>query len=242
MCWLHFPYCTNNAIHISHICWQMFLHYNILNELLCIYGFFLLTGANNTRHRYIDGLIGPYPEQKVLFEARSPINHVHRISCPLLLLHGDLDKVNEACTRSMISYLYRYPPPPPPLLLLLLLLQPYFTHFLLLSLARTHTFNVTCCVVSYRVVLLCDHWVELLTMQVVPPNQAQDMYAAVAARGLPAGLLIFHGEAHGWRKAETICSALHAELSFYVRVFGLQQQVAPQDLRELPLVNAEALP
>ena len=56
---------------------------------------------------------------------------------------------------------------------------------------------------------------------VVPPNQAETMAAAVAAKGLDVELIIFEGEGHGFRKAETIRDALDAELAFYARTFGI---------------------
>ncbi|GAB6855633.1 S9 family peptidase [Asaia astilbis] len=43
--------------------------------------------------RYLDRLIGPYPEQEALYLARSPLSHVAEITAPVLFLHGDLDKV-----------------------------------------------------------------------------------------------------------------------------------------------------
>ncbi len=42
--------------------------------------------------RYLDGLIGKYPEEKAKYQQRSPINSVDRLSCPILLLQGDEDK------------------------------------------------------------------------------------------------------------------------------------------------------
>ena len=38
--------------------------------------------------RYLDGLIGPLPEAQGLYESRAPINNVHRLSTPVLLLQG----------------------------------------------------------------------------------------------------------------------------------------------------------
>jgi dipeptidyl aminopeptidase/acylaminoacyl peptidase len=38
-------------------------------------------------------LVGPYPEAADHYEKRAPINHVEKISCPVLLLQGDEDKV-----------------------------------------------------------------------------------------------------------------------------------------------------
>ncbi|WP_340677236.1 S9 family peptidase [Paraglaciecola sp.] len=43
--------------------------------------------------RYLDQLIGPYPEMKSVYDQRSPINSVQNITSPLLLLQGLDDKV-----------------------------------------------------------------------------------------------------------------------------------------------------
>ncbi len=43
--------------------------------------------------RYLDGLIGPYPERQDLYVARSPIHAVDRLSCPLIFFQGDEDKI-----------------------------------------------------------------------------------------------------------------------------------------------------
>lgn len=111
--------------------------------------------------RYLDGMVGPYPAQRDLYLARSPIHHVDRLNCPLLLLQGADD-------------------------------------------------------------------------QVVPPNQAEMMAAAVRAKGLPVACLLFEGEGHGFRRAETIKRALEAELYFYGRVFGF----TPADpLEPIPIEN-----
>jgi dipeptidyl aminopeptidase/acylaminoacyl peptidase len=50
---------------------------------------------------------------------------------------------------------------------------------------------------------------------IVPPNQAEMMVNAIRAKGLPLGYFIFHGEQHGFRRAENIRRALDAELYFY---------------------------
>ena len=97
--------------------------------------------------RYLDSLVGPYPERKDLYEERSPINHTHLLSCPLLLLQG-------------------------------------------------------------------------LEDEIVPPNQAEMMFEAVKAKGLPTAYVPFEGEQHGFRRSENIERALEAELYFYSRVFG----------------------
>ncbi len=43
--------------------------------------------------RYLDRLVGPYPERKDLYYERSAINFVDQISCPLILFQGLEDKV-----------------------------------------------------------------------------------------------------------------------------------------------------
>jgi dipeptidyl aminopeptidase/acylaminoacyl peptidase len=43
--------------------------------------------------RYLDRLIGPYPECKDLYHDRSPLNFPDRISCPVLILQGAEDRV-----------------------------------------------------------------------------------------------------------------------------------------------------
>ncbi|NEP60962.1 MAG: S9 family peptidase [Symploca sp. SIO2G7] len=43
--------------------------------------------------RYLDSLVGPYPERKDLYQARSPINFTDQLSCPVIFLQGDEDKI-----------------------------------------------------------------------------------------------------------------------------------------------------
>ncbi len=70
----------------------------------------------------------------------------------------------------------------------------------------------------------------------VPPAQAQAMFDAVDAKGLPVALLMFAGEQHGFRQAATIKRALEAELYFYGRVFGFvpADRIEPVEIRNLP--------
>ncbi len=113
--------------------------------------------------RYLDGLIGPYPERRDLYLERSPIHATDQLSCPAIFLQGLDDKI-------------------------------------------------------------------------VPPNQANDMVAALDRKGLPVAHLEFEGEGHGFRRAENIIRALEAELYFYSRVFGF----APHGrLPEIPIRNLE---
>jgi dipeptidyl aminopeptidase/acylaminoacyl peptidase len=99
--------------------------------------------------RYLDGLIGPYPERRDIYVERSPINHTGSLSCPLLVLQG-------------------------------------------------------------------------LEDEIVPPNQAEAIVAAAAAKGLPHAYVAFEGEQHGFRQAANIIRSYELELWFYSRVFGFE--------------------
>ncbi len=43
--------------------------------------------------RYLDRLVGPYPEQRELYRARSPIHFAERLSCPVIFFQGLEDRV-----------------------------------------------------------------------------------------------------------------------------------------------------
>ena len=43
--------------------------------------------------RYLDSLVGPYPERRERYRERSPIHHTDRLSCPIILLQGLEDRV-----------------------------------------------------------------------------------------------------------------------------------------------------
>jgi len=105
--------------------------------------------------RYEHTLVGPYPEQAEVYRERSPINHVDRLSTPMLLLQGADDEV-------------------------------------------------------------------------VPPSQAEVMVEALARKGLPYAYLLFEGEGHGFRKADTIVAAIEAELSFYAQILGFERDDVPR--------------
>ncbi|MEM9138117.1 MAG: prolyl oligopeptidase family serine peptidase, partial [Cyanobacteria bacterium P01_F01_bin.42] len=53
----------------------------------------LATDTHKFESRYLDSLVGPYPERKDLYKARSPINFTDSLSCPVIFLQGDEDKI-----------------------------------------------------------------------------------------------------------------------------------------------------
>lgn len=43
--------------------------------------------------RYLDSLVGPYPEERDRYVERSPIHHLDQLACPVILFQGTDDKV-----------------------------------------------------------------------------------------------------------------------------------------------------
>lgn len=70
---------------------------NTFNAGVSLYGIgdleLLARDTHKFEARYLDTLIGPYPEQKARYQALSPINHVDRLQTPLLVFQGLEDKV-----------------------------------------------------------------------------------------------------------------------------------------------------
>lgn len=53
----------------------------------------LVDGTHKFETRYLDRLVAPYPEARQVYLDRSPIHHLDRLSCPMLILQGRLDRV-----------------------------------------------------------------------------------------------------------------------------------------------------
>jgi dipeptidyl aminopeptidase/acylaminoacyl peptidase len=53
----------------------------------------LATDTHKFESRYLDGLIGPYPEERELYYERSPIHFVERLRAPVILFQGLEDEV-----------------------------------------------------------------------------------------------------------------------------------------------------
>ena len=70
---------------------------------------------------------------------------------------------------------------------------------------------------------------------IVPPDQSSAIVAALESRGVPVAYLLFEGEQHGFRRAETIVAALEAELAFFGRVLGFNpaDNLPPIEIRGL---------
>jgi len=98
--------------------------------------------------RYLDGLVGPWPQAAERYRERSPIHHLDGFDTPMIVLQGSEDRI-------------------------------------------------------------------------VPPNQSRMIVAALEQRGVPVEYLEFEGEAHGFRRSDTLIRALEAELAFYRRTFEL---------------------
>ena len=43
--------------------------------------------------RYLDQLIGAYPEEREIYKGRSPIHSAHKITCPVVFFQGLEDKI-----------------------------------------------------------------------------------------------------------------------------------------------------
>lgn len=74
--------------------------------------------------------------------------------------------------------------------------------------------------------------VPLLILQgsedrVVPPSQAEAIRDALVAHGVPHAYVLYEGEGHGFRRAETVVDSLQRELAFLGAVFGFDTPDVP---------------
>ena len=53
----------------------------------------LATDTHKFESRYLDRLVGKYPEAKEIYQARSPIHYTEQLSCPVIFFQGLEDKV-----------------------------------------------------------------------------------------------------------------------------------------------------
>ncbi|MDH6677352.1 dipeptidyl aminopeptidase/acylaminoacyl peptidase [Rhodococcus sp. LBL1] len=67
-----------------------------------------------------------------------------------------------------------------------------------------------------------------LSDPIVPPSQAERFRAALVQKRIPHAYLAYQGEAHGFRRVETIVNAREAELSFYGQVLGFETPGVPR--------------
>ncbi|ABG03579.1 peptidase S9, prolyl oligopeptidase active site region [Rubrobacter xylanophilus DSM 9941] len=119
--------------------------------------------AHKFESRYLEGLVGPYPERADLYRERSPLHNAHRILAPAILFQGLEDRV-------------------------------------------------------------------------VPPEQSRLLYERLRERGVPAALVGFEGEGHGFRREQTLRRAREALLYFCSRVlrFPLPEPAGPVEIANLP--------
>ena len=63
----------------------------------CRYAVSDLTAMASDTHRfearYLDGLVGAWPQERAVYEQRSPLHHAGRIRCPVIFFQGLKDKV-----------------------------------------------------------------------------------------------------------------------------------------------------
>lgn len=62
----------------------------------------LATDTHKFESRYLDSLIGPYPDAKATYEIRSPINHLGGLDAPMIVLQGDEDAIVPPAQSEMV--------------------------------------------------------------------------------------------------------------------------------------------
>ena len=76
--------------------------------------------------------------------------------------------------------------------------------------------------------------------KVVPLNQAEMMHKAVKDKGLLTSLVVYEGEAHGFRQATNIQRSIEGELFFFNTAFGLKARM-PSDMEGIALDNFDPM-
>lgn len=71
--------------------------------------------------------------------------------------------------------------------------------------------------------------------RIVLPDQSRQMNEALRKNGIPTACMEFPGEGHGFRKAETIVTALQSEYAFYCQVLGIDPD--RESSKQLPPLN-----
>jgi dipeptidyl aminopeptidase/acylaminoacyl peptidase len=73
------------------------IHHDVFRAGASLYGVADLTRLAEDTHkfesRYLDSLIGPWPEAREVYEARSPVNHADGLDAPMIFLQGLDDRV-----------------------------------------------------------------------------------------------------------------------------------------------------
>lgn len=75
----------------------------------------LATDTHDFESRYLDSMIGPYPEKADLYKERSPLTHAEKLSTPLIIFQGTEDPIvppsqsemfRDVCIRKGITHKY----------------------------------------------------------------------------------------------------------------------------------------
>ena len=95
------------------------VHSNVFAAGADYYGVAELTALAEDTHdfesRYLDSMIGPYPEKADLYRERSPLTHTDKLSAPLIIFQGTEDKIvppsqsemfRDVCIKKGITYKY----------------------------------------------------------------------------------------------------------------------------------------
>jgi dienelactone hydrolase len=80
-------YTTLSALVFHHVFASGASHYGVADLAA------LASDTHKFESRYLDRLIGPYPEAAEVYRERSPIHFADRLSCPVILFQGTEDKV-----------------------------------------------------------------------------------------------------------------------------------------------------